>query len=218
MELLVRRDQQAKASSGDIWKDIAKSVDGMDFGIYVQLINDLWEGQGKKDPPGNTLLRIWYIALRKLTAEQLAKAILVYLETRADEYCTPKLLLELGGATTDSDAASVAAWDEVLLEIKRVGAYQTPRFSDSRTAATIKHLGGWVIVCDTLPEELHKWTRQHFLKTFAVMKPTAQARLTNLIEIENARSGMTEAANQIQRRIAADQASRVGTLTITQEQ
>jgi hypothetical protein len=64
-------------------------------------------------------------------------------------------------------------------------------------------------VCDTEPEELHKWTRQNFVKTFAAMPSTAQGRLTNLIEQENARTGQVDAAAEIQRRIAADQQLRI---------
>lgn len=181
----------------------------MDKQVFMQLIGDLWEGMGRKDPPGNTLLKMWYITLRNMTPDQLGRAIVRYLEEKSDEYITPKLLLQLGGATTDSDAAPVAAWDEVLREIKRVGGYQTPRFSDARTSATIRHLGGWVRVCDTEPEELHKWTRQAFVKTFSAMPATAQAKLSNLIEAENARTGQTAAAGEIQRRIQNDQRLRI---------
>jgi len=181
----------------------------MDKQVFMQLIGDLWEGMGRKDPPTNTLLKMWYITLRNMTADQLGRAIVRYLETKSDEYCTPKLLLELGGVATGGDESAIAAWDEVLNEIKRVGAYQTPKFSDQRTAATIRHLGGWIRVCDTEQEELHRWTRQHFVKTFSSMPQTAQARLTNLIEQENARTGQIAAAEEIQRRIAASRLERI---------
>lgn len=194
--------QQLRKSSADVWQSIAASVDGMDRTVFVQLIGDLWEGMGRKEPPGATLLKMWYITLRAMTAEQLGRAIVLYLESKADEYITPKLLLELGGVTDPGDVAGIAAWDQVLEEIKRVGGYQTPTFTDSRTAAAIKHLGGWVRVCDTEPEELHKWLRQNFLKTFSAMPRVAAARLTNLIELENARTGQPDAAEQVQRRIA----------------
>ena len=206
-ELLRSVERQPK-SSGDVWKDIAKSVDGMDFSVYVQLMQDFWEAQGRK-PPGDTLLKMWYITLRNMTPDQLGLAILRYLETAADQYCTPKLLLELGGVTVADDTASVSAWDEVISEIKRVGGYQTPKFTDSRTAATIRHLGGWVLVCDTPQEELHKWTRQNFERTFSAMPKTATARLTNLIEITNAQTGQTQAATAITKQIEADRAKRL---------
>jgi len=205
---LVNVGQQSKKSSADVWQNIAAAVEGMDKQIFMQLIGDLWEGMGRKDPPGNTLLKMWYITLRKMTADQLGRAIVRYLEERSDEYCTPKILLELGGAADAGDTASIAGWDEVLREIKRAGAYQTPVFADNRTAATIRHLGGWIMVCDKSPEELHQWTRQHFLKTFAAMPATAETRLSNLIERENARTGMIEAAAEVQQRIETNQEQR----------
>jgi len=205
---LVSVGQQSKKSSADVWQNIAAAVEGMDKQIFMQLVGDLWEGMGRKDPPGNTLLKMWYITLRKMTADQLGRAIVRYLEERSDEYCTPKLLLELGGVADAGDTASIAGWDEVLREIKRVGAYQTPVFADNRTAATIRHLGGWIAVCDKKPEELHQWTRQHFLKTFAAMPVTAETRLSNLIERENARTGMVEAAAEVQQRIETNQEQR----------
>jgi len=185
----------------------------MDFAVYLDLMTNLWEAMGRKDPPGNTLLKMWYITLRSLTADDLGRAIMAYLEHHSDEYITPKLLLELAGKVTDKDAAAVSAWDEVLKEIKRVGAYQTPTFSDPRTAATIKHLGGWVMVCDTKPEELHKWTRQHFLKTFVAIHSTEPARLTNLVEQENARTGQIQAAEEIQSRLSYNQKHQIRTAT-----
>jgi hypothetical protein len=206
---LINADQQSRKSSADVWQNIASLVDGMDKKIFMQLIGDLWEGMGRKDPPGNTLLKMWYITLRKMTPDQLGRAIVRYLEEKSDEYCTPKLLLELGGVTSAGDTAAIEAWDDVVKEISRVGAYQTPRFRDVRTAAVIQNLGGWIRVCDTKPDELHKWTRQTFLKTFAAMPVTATARLTNLIETENARTGQTASAEHVQRLIAADVQKRI---------
>lgn len=205
---VVKQSRPARASSGDIWKELAHAVGGMDFDIYVQLMNDLWDGAGRKDPPGSTLLKMWYRSLGKLEPIELARAISIYVNERSKEYLSCALLLEIAGKSQESDTASITAWGEVLREIKRVGAYQTPVFADNRTAATIRHLGGWVMVCDTNPDELHKWTRQHFLKTFAAMPAAAETRLTNLIECENARTGMVEAAAEVQQRIGSNQDQR----------
>lgn len=205
---VVKQSRPARASSGDIWKELAHAVGGMDFDIYVQLMNDLWEGAGRKDPPKATLLKMWYQSLGKLEPIELARAISIYVNERSKEYLSCALLLEIAGKSSESDTASISAWDEVLREIKRVGAYQTPVFADNRTAATIRHLGGWVMVCDTKPDELHKWTRQHFLKTFSAMPVTADTRLTNLIDRENARTGMVAAAAEVQQRIGSNQEQR----------
>lgn len=181
----------------------------MEFDIFVQLMCDLWEGMGRAQSPGKMLLRMWYITLRSMAPEDLARAILVYLEHHADKYITAKLLLELSGIRQTEDLAAITGWNEVVSEINRVGAYQSPVFGDPRTSATVKHLGGWVMICDTKPDELHKWTRQNFLKTFAAIKTRVHEPLKNLIDSANAQTGHVAAAESVRLRIAADQVKRI---------
>jgi len=200
--------QPTKSSPDRIWEQAGNTACGMNKHAFVELMNGLWAGMGRVAMPDKTTLRVWYLCLHDLTEPQFGRAIQRYLCDRADEFVNVKLIRELSGAQSSSESAQVAAWDEVLREIKRVGAYQTPVFSDQRTAATIRNMGGWVMLCDTSPEELHKWSSQRFAKTFAAMPVTADARLTNLIETENARSGMTDAAADVQRRITEDQSRR----------
>jgi len=202
-----------KSSPDRIWEQAGNSACGMNKHAFVELMNGLWAGMGRTARPDKTTLRVWYLCLHDLTESQFGRAIQRYLCDRADEFVNVKLIRELSGVQSSGESAQVAAWDEVLREIKRVGAYQTPVFSDNRTAATIRNMGGWVMLCDTAPEELHKWSSQRFAKTFAAMPVTADARLTNLIEVENARAGMTEAANEVQLRIAEDH-SRLSMLRI----
>ena len=193
--------RRTRSSVESVWEQAGNTADGMNKNAFCELLNGLWSGMGRTVMPDKTTLRVWYLCLHDLTEAQLGRGIQRYLMERADEFVNVKLIRELSGHQVASDTLGIACWDEVLTEIKRVGAYQTPRFTDSRTAATIKHLGGWVLICDTPGEELHKWTRQNFLKTFAAIPMTTQARLTNLIEAENARTGQTEAAAEVQRRI-----------------
>lgn len=207
-ELVNVDTRQTKSSPDRIWEQAGNTASGMNKHAFVELMNGLWAGMGRTAMPDKTTLRVWYLCLHDLTEQQFGRAIQRYLCERADEFVSVKLIRELSGAQADSDTASISSWDEVLREIKRVGAYQTPVFTDNRTAATIRHLGGWVMICDTKPEELHKWTRQQFLKTFAAMPATAETRLTNLIERENARTGMVDAADEVQARIEANQEHR----------
>ena len=195
-------DSQPKKSSAErIWEDAANGRSGMDKAAFVELMNGLWAGMGRSVMPDKTTLRVWYLCLHDLSVSQFGRAVQRYLTERSAEFVNVQIIRELSGVQSACDTASIVAWNEVLSEIKRVGGYQTPMFSDTRTAATINHLGGWVRVCDTEPEELHKWTRQHFLKAFAAMPARADARLTNLIEQDNARTGRIEQAAEIQRRI-----------------
>jgi len=208
-ELLSER----RSSPDRIWEQAGNGAEGMDKHAFVELMNGLWAGMGRTAMPDKTTLRVWYLCLHDLGEAEFGRAIQRYLCERGDEFVNVKLIRELSGAQDHGDTAAVSAWDDVLSEIRRVGAYQTPKFSDPRTAATIKHLGGWVMVCDTKPEELHKWTRQHFLKTFVAIHSTEPARLTNLVEQENARTGQIQAAEEIQSRLSYNQKHQIRTAT-----
>jgi hypothetical protein len=202
-ELVSVATQPMKSSPDRIWEQAGNTANGMDKHAFVELMNGLWSGMGRTVMPDKTTHRVWYLCLHDLTVQQFGYAIQRYLTERSAEFVNVQIIRELSGRQAAGDTAGVTAWDEVISEIRRVGGYETPRFSDSRTAATIKNLGGWIQVCDTDPEELHKWTRHNFLKTFAAMPLQADARLTNLIEQENARTGRIEQAAEVQRLIAA---------------
>ena len=200
--------QPRKSSAERIWEQAANNATGMDKAAFVELMNGLWAGMGRTVMPDKIALRVWYLCLQDLTVQQFGRAVQRYLTERSAEFVNVQIIRELSGVQSSGDTASVVAWGEVLREIKRVGAYQTPVFSDNRTASTIRNMGGWVMLCDTLPEELHKWSSLRFSKTFQAMPAAADSRLTNLIELENARSGMTDAAEDVRRRITEDQSQR----------
>lgn len=199
-----------KSSVDRIWEQAGNSATGMNKHAFVELMNGLWAGMGRTAMPDKTTLRVWYLCLHDLTEAQFGRAIQRYLCERADEFVNVKLIRELSGKQVAQDEAGVEAWSEILREIKRVGGYQTPRFSDPRTSAVVQSLGGWILICDTESEELHKWTRQHFLKTFAAIKAAEPARLTNLIDKENARTGQVTAAADVQSRLSYNQVRRLG--------
>ncbi|MFM7007823.1 MAG: DUF6475 domain-containing protein [Betaproteobacteria bacterium] len=210
LQTMVVVDSLPKRSSAEtIWEAAGNSANGMNKAAFVELMNGLWAGMGRAVMPDKITLRVWYLCLHDLTEAQFGRGIQRYLQERSDEFVSVKIIRELSGVQATGETQAIAAWDDVVREINRVGAYQTPRFRDVRTTAVIQHLGGWIRVCDTKPDELHKWTRQHFLRTFAAMPATAAARLTNLVETENARTGQTEAAETVQRKIQADQRLRI---------
>ena len=209
-------DSRPKTSSAQkVWEEAANSAEGMNRHAFVELMNGLWVGMGRTAMPDQTTLRVWYLCLHDLTVSQFGRAIQRYLTERSGEFVNVQLIRELSGIQQAGDEAAVTAWNAVLSEIKRCGGYQTPRWQGRNDAAritqTIAHLGGWVRICDTETEELHKWTRQAFLKTYAAMPATAeQARLSNLIEMENARTGYVEQAEHVKAGIEQAMRLRIG--------
>jgi hypothetical protein len=200
-----------------LWEEAANTASGMDRAAFVELMNGLWAGMGRTAKPDQTTLRVWYLCLHDLTVPQFGRGIQRYLTERSSEFVTVQMIRELSGIQQAADEASVSAWSAVVDAIKFFGGYQTPRWDRpdaARITQAISHLGGWIRLCDTESEELHKWTRQAFVKAYNAIPATSeQARLTNLVAIENARTGQTEAAEQVQRRIEQAAQLRLGDAT-----
>lgn len=159
------------------------------------MLDGLYDALGYKKLESDGM-RIWYMALCDLTEEQLAFAIGQYVVGAAQQRLSPMVIRELSGVQQSREAEAVKAWSEALRAISTVGAYASPVFSSAAIAETIRHLGGWVWFCDQAPDELRRWTRQHFLKTFASLQrlDCKNEPLKNLCDASNALSGMTDVA------------------------
>ena len=184
----------------------------------MKLMLYLWAAIGRTKEPDDITLAAWYDNLSDLTREQVQTGMRRFIREHSAEFVNVQKIRELSGAQTALDEASVSAWSAVLTAIKHFGGYQTPAWTGRNDAAritqAITHLGGWVRLCDTESEELHKWTRQAFQKAYNAIPPTAErARLTNLIEQENARTGFIEQAEQIRLENERAAQQRIGVTT-----
>lgn len=100
-----------------------------------------------------------------------------------------------GAADTRIDVKDrpLLAWQAVRGAISKVGAYDSPAFDDAAVNATIRELGGWLLLCDTPIDEMH-WLEKRFCATYSalcsVKLPSDQTeRLAGLTEIGNGREG-----------------------------
>ena len=64
------------------------------------------------------------------------------------------------------DENATKAWSHLLKAIRRHGHYASVDFADTAINATVRALGGWDRVCGLESEELHKWYRKDFEKTY----------------------------------------------------
>jgi hypothetical protein len=194
MSLLRETQQSSKPPSAAIDSD-----------TFLKLLLYLWRGIGRTKDPDEITVQCWFDNLKDLTREQLFRGIQEFIKGHSAEFVSVQKIRELSGAQSAADEASTLAWSALLAAIKFYGGYQTPKWDRpdaARITQAISHLGGWVRLCDTESDELHKWTRQAFCKAYNAIPATAeQARLTNLIAIENARTGQTQAAESVQRLI-----------------
>ncbi len=84
------------------------------------------------------------------------------------------------------------AWIEVLETVKRVGHYQSVRFSDPVIHAVIDVMGGWVRLGDMKVDD-EKWKQREFERLYEILSKNPRDRmpeyLPGLSEIQNAASG-----------------------------
>lgn len=103
----------------------------------------------------------YFEALSDLSIEQVNSAVRLALRS-CKFFPKPVELRELIGGAPDANAD--AAWGEIQREIGRVGYLGVPKFSDQRTALTVREVwGSWMRLCETLPAEgpeLVGWMKQ----------------------------------------------------------
>ncbi|MCX7420100.1 MAG: DUF6475 domain-containing protein [Planctomycetia bacterium] len=110
-------------------------------------------------------------------------------------------LRKLAGAADsriDAKDRPLLAWLSVRSAISKAGAYSSATFDDDTVIiATIRELGGWERLCDTLSDEMH-WLEKRFCATYSALcsvKLSADQtkRLPGIIEISNGREGYRSA-------------------------
>ncbi|MCX7418727.1 MAG: DUF6475 domain-containing protein [Planctomycetia bacterium] len=105
-------------------------------------------------------------------------------------------LRKLAGAADsriDAKDRPLLAWQATRGAFSKVGAYDSPEFDDAVINATIRELGGWLLLCDTPSDEMH-WLEKRFCAIYSalcsVKLPTDQTkRLAGITEVGNGREG-----------------------------
>lgn len=132
---------------------------GLDAATFAEAMHAL--GETFNEPVSPIRTEAYFDALSDLSIEQVNAAVRLALRS-CKFFPKPVELRELIGGAPDANAD--AAWGEVQREIGRVGYLGTPKFSDPRTALTVREVwGGWRRLCETLPAEgpeLVGWVKQ----------------------------------------------------------
>ena len=197
-----RTQISSRKAVGDVWENIAGAVNGMDRAVFAEMLNGLWVACGRREYPDKTVLRVWYFCLHDLTESQFAHGIMRYLTERSSEFLTVQIIRELSGVQQQAEVAAIEAWDAAINAVRIAGSYQSPSFSDPVISRVIESVGGWVWFCGRSPEDLRKFVRARFLKTYdAFAKSGAKepVKLLSLIDMTGGRSevvkiGQTQAA------------------------
>ena len=118
-------------------------------------------GETFNEPVSQIRAEAYFDALSDLTLAQVNAAVRAALRS-CRFFPKPVELRELIAGTPDANAD--AAWGELRREIGRVGYLGVPKFTDERTALTVREVwGSWARLCETLPSEgpeLVGWMKQ----------------------------------------------------------
>lgn len=105
-----------------------------------------------------------------------------------------EIIKHIGGTTQD---AAQIAWSKVLGAIRKVGSWMDVAFDDPLIHSVLGDMGGWVLLCSTLEEEMPFRAREfeNRYRGYARQQsiPTRVPRLTGRINTDNAAKGLTEA-------------------------
>jgi len=85
------------------------------------------------------------------------------------------------------------AWIEVLETIKRVGAYQSVKFSNPVIHGVIESMGGWARLAGDMLVDEEKWKQKEFERLYEVISQHQRGKhpeyLAGICEIQNGANG-----------------------------
>ncbi len=87
---------------------------------------------------------------------------------------------------------AIGAWLEVLIAVKRIGNYQSVKFSDPAIHSIINAMGGWPQLAGTMEDKDVKWKQKEFERLYEVIAGRGGKHpdyLPGACEIENFTTG-----------------------------
>jgi len=118
-------------------------------------------------------LEAWFGMFEDLSVEQFQHGLAVTIKTYEFAGFPPVGLIRkncgavAGFGVMSATLRAQSAWVGVRKSIGSVGGYKSVQFDDPFTTATIRLLGGWIMLCDTPSgEKLDTWMQRQFLATY----------------------------------------------------
>jgi len=114
-------------------------------------------------------MQLYWMALKDFRVEQIQQAASDIIRERVyPSLPKPAEIIEAIQGTSETRA--VEAWLEVYEALKRIGTYQSVKFSDPAIHSVIESLGGWVELGRT-PEAEIKWKQREFERLYQIIEP-----------------------------------------------
>lgn len=167
---------------------LLRNMKGEKMKAFKAKMNQLCLAYGKEmnDP----LMAIYWPIASEYGEERFCKACDRHLYS-GDESSSfwPKpgdIVRRLEGTKTDK---AQLAWNEVIVMMRKYGAYATVQFNDPKTADVIRRMGGWPHLCRTSLEEMPFREREFCRFYEAIKQPSNEQVLAGLHDINNLQGG-----------------------------
>lgn len=131
----------------------------------VEVVGSLCEAFSRK--PSEATFAVYEMVLSEVTDEQLDLAGRVALENPGAFMPTPGQLRQFaltGGKTYEARAE--IAWHEFDAAVAHHGGDRSVSFADGIINATVRLLGGWVLLCEKTGDDYFVWLPKQFKETY----------------------------------------------------
>lgn len=119
---------------------------------FSEILTRTAEMYGTKMQP--SLLELWWDVLADFDMPAIRRALTMHLRNPDTGQFMPKpadVIRMLGGTTLD---AAQIAWAKVHGAVRRVGSWMDVIFDDPLIHCVLGDMGGWVLLCSTLEDEM----------------------------------------------------------------
>lgn len=127
-------------------------------------------------------MQVYTQLLADLAYEQAQAAVIKHIATNKFFPSIAEIRKAALDVSIDSLPSPAGAWSETQDQIRLIGSYGTPSFSNPLIAKTVSAMGGWVDLCRS--EEPTGVIRAHFLRIYEGLQESEAERLKTTALLE----------------------------------
>lgn len=143
----------------------------MDNANFKQVLATLGETYGRSIT--KLTAQAYWSALKGFTNEQVQQAMIDYISDPNTSQFWPQpgaLIRKITGTDKQQQLTiedkALSAWNEILLDIRRVGVYGSLEIEDKVALKAVQSIGGWKTICHSTEDALKTWKRKEFISAY----------------------------------------------------
>lgn len=142
-----------------------------DIERFANAFGTLCEVFEKQSSP--IIVKAYFKAMENFDIGQVEKAIWESISTCKFFPKPIELITIIGGGEPKSEDTATAQVNEIMRQVRDLGSYRTPTFSDPVTESLMKSRWSWQAVCAMTQTE-HKWFAKEFIDAYQSFERTDQ--------------------------------------------